>query len=109
MSTPETMPVMNSDRSAITTSLTTVGEFMPGGNGTGIREYLASKDSQYADVKPVHEFGMTENRVYFENKDESVTDFYLKRNPEYNMYFYDDGRILSAEMVQTIQFADSFG
>ena len=56
---------------------TTVGEFMPGGNGTGIREYLASKDSQYADVKPVHEFGMTENRIYFENKDESVTDFYL--------------------------------
>ena len=72
---------------------------MPGGEGLNIRDYLSSKDSQYADVPPVHSFGMTKNKVYFEYKDPYVTDLYLRRNPEYDMFFYDEGRILSAEMV----------
>ena len=52
---------------------------------------------------------MTKNQVYFEYKDPYVTDLYLRRNPEYDMFFYDEGRILSAEMVQTIEFADTYG
>ena len=84
---------------------TTIPEFADPNSGQTIRQYF---ESYGYDKQPVHEYGMTRNRIYYENKDpEDPQD--LRRNPEYSMFFEDDGQILSAQIYREWSFEQSYG